>query len=598
MKSPLKRANFVGTLISGSDVKRVGEKTDKRSLRQAEGLVDKLYATVLKPERYDELIAAWESHVASAMHELGDRAGAPGTVGDEVERHFLNAFTILERLGRRAPHDEPLETTLEQDPRPALLVDRAGQIVFANTPARDLFAAEVGMQLSTLPMEADGAANFRRLLTAIDREPAGRLLSISRVFSSRDNSAFVVALSRAEQPDDSAPLGLVSLADLVWTDRINEVVQQAFGLSPAESAVLGLLISGRSATEIAEARKTSVETVRTQIRSVLRKTEAHSQAELIRMTAALAQLDISRDERRAAATISNADRFETLSIDGRKLAFARIGASDGRPILFLHGMIDGCSAPLFNRRLLEERDLCAMVPARPGYGPSDPYSPGDDPAGRLADDLEKLLDHLGIERCAVVGHFGGALYAYAFAQRHAKRVSAVVNISGTVPITSAAQIAAFGPRQRIIAYTSRVVPRVSKLILRAGVALLDKGGHEAFMKALYERSAVDYEFARKRHVLPYLADGYDFSAAQGYAAFQADAMATISDWSTLVKAVRAPVTLIHGAHDPATPISLVRDLADQVDGIELVELPALGQLHFYAEPEATLEAIDQAAQRC
>lgn len=570
------------------------EQDDPKSGGMATRLVNELYATVLDPKRYDELLAAWEWHVMDALREIGGGAKSRPVGDDEIEQHFLNAFTLLERLGRPARSGEKLESAIEADPRPALLIASDGRIVTANRPARDLFGVRAGEDVSSFHAAPEGLRQIRGAIRRLETRPPDQVLTIARLFSARDGSAFVVAVCRADMPDGAPPLALLTLADLVWTEHMNVLVRRAFGLSQAECAVLQALIAGDSAAQIAQSRNTSIETVRTQIRAVLRKTEAHSQAELIRMTAALAQFDMTRDSRRMSHGRRMGALFDGFTVHGRNLAYTRIGASEGRPVLFVHGLIDGCSAPLFNQERLKRRNICLVVPTRPGYGGSDPASGGGQAMADLfAADMRALLDHLDIERCPVLGHFGGALYAYAAAGGNPDRIGAVVNVAGTAPITSVAQISAFGPRQRIIAYTSRFAPAVSRLILRAGVALLDKGGHRAFMTALYENSPVDHAVTSRADVFPLLADGYDFSAAQGFSAFEADAIETTRDWSHLVDRVSVPVRLVHGRQDPAMPVSLVRAFAAPRGNIALREIDDAGQLAFFSHPDRVLDILEE-----
>lgn len=60
-----------------------------------------------------------------------------------------------------------------------------------------------------------------------------------------------------------------------------EILNALFDLTPGEARVTRLLTSGQSASEIAKTCGVSVETVRSQIRSVLQKSGMHRQAELV-----------------------------------------------------------------------------------------------------------------------------------------------------------------------------------------------------------------------------------------------------------------------------------------------------------------------------
>ena len=564
----------------------------------AAGLVDQVYATVLEPGRYDELMAAWERHIADAIRELDgpEAAGRAPSDRDEIERHFLNAFTILERLGRPLEDRRPIEALVEADPRPAMLLGSGGRIVAANGAAAELFGTAAGQSLAALPVDADGMRQIREALARMGAEPPGRLLAVARAFSARDGSAFIVALTRAPARDGEAALGLLGVADLAWNDRIGAVLRQAFGLSEAECEIARSLMAGASARDIAEARKSSIETVRTQMKAVLRKTEAHSQGELIRMTAALAQFDMGGDGRIMARGRRASALFDVLRRGSRKLVYTRIGAPQGRLVLFVHGMLDGYAAPLFNREVLAARNINLIVPARPGFGGSDHDGEAEGAPERFAADAEALLDHLGIARCPVLGHLSGALYAYAIAARVGPRITHILNVSGTVPVTSSAQISALAPRQRIVAYTTKYAPRFSRLILRAAVALIDSGGHHAFMKALYESAVADWPVAQRADVLPHLSDGYDFMVAQGYKAFEIDARLLMQDWSRHVAPVAQPVTLLHGPHDPAVPVWSVREFAGRYPNIDLCEVEGAGRLIFFARPDLVLDALEAALQ--
>jgi len=98
---------------------------------------------------------------------------------------------------------------------------------------------------------------------------------------------------------------------------------------------------------------------------------------------------------------------------------------EGVPVLLLH------QTPWFSVQFarvlphLADRGIQAIAPDRPGYGLSDPP---DEPKtmDAYADNLVHVLDALGLERVAVVGHNTGASVAVEFARRHPDRVTKLV----------------------------------------------------------------------------------------------------------------------------------------------------------------------------
>lgn len=561
-------------------------------------LVDLVYASALDPQRYDELMARWQVHLDAVLAQL-DPAEADEldlkADGGEIERHFNRAFAILERLGRQGSESRSVDALVESESRPAMLLDAAGRVVAVNARAFSMFGIGAGASVGALSLEATGLSNIRQALGRLADEPPGRLLTVTRIMSPRDNSTPIVALTRAEIAGSSRPVGLLSVADIAWSERIGDMLMQVFGLTPAECEVARGIIGGQSLELLAAARGRSHQTVRTQVKSILRKLELRTQAELIRMVAALMQMDAApellsrtgRDPVTARATIMRGR--------GRVLDVVAIGPERGRPVLFIHGMLDGHGVTATLQDELFARGIRLIAPVRPNFGGSSPDGDAAAAPERFADDVAVVMDHFGIARCPVVGHMAGSAYAFAAAMRLGERVTRIVNVSGGVPIVSVEQFARMTPRQRIVAHTARFTPRLLPLILRAGIALIDSGGDRAFMNALYRSAPVDYAVASDPEVFALLSGGYRFTVAQGHRAFEIDAHHVVRDWSEYVDGSRQKVTLVHGEHDPVVVMPTVREFVDRLgERARLVEVPGHGQLLLYSAPHAVLDALDEA----
>ena len=102
---------------------------------------------------------------------------------------------------------------------------------------------------------------------------------------------------------------------------------------------------------------------------------------------------------------------------------------DGPPTLLLHGIGNyGRYWDLFANAVAGRLQLIA--PDARGHGesgrPADGYAPADFVADALA-----VLDELGIERAAVVGHSMGGLHSINLAARHPERVRALVIVDAS-----------------------------------------------------------------------------------------------------------------------------------------------------------------------
>jgi pimeloyl-ACP methyl ester carboxylesterase len=108
------------------------------------------------------------------------------------------------------------------------------------------------------------------------------------------------------------------------------------------------------------------------------------------------------------------------------------GPGDGRPVVLLHGWPDAPRGwwPVVER--LHQRGWRTIVPALRGSGATQFRSPSTPRDGRgvaLAADAIDLLDALGLERVAVVGHDWGARAAYTLAAVAPERVWAIVALA-------------------------------------------------------------------------------------------------------------------------------------------------------------------------
>ena len=111
--------------------------------------------------------------------------------------------------------------------------------------------------------------------------------------------------------------------------------------------------------------------------------------------------------------------------------YAEQGSGD--PVLILHGSPGGYNWSIGIALLLGD-GLRLIAPSRPGYLRT-PLSTGRS-FEQQADAMAALLDHLNIERVAVIGASGGGPVAIHFASRHRERISCLIlweAISAPIP---------------------------------------------------------------------------------------------------------------------------------------------------------------------
>ncbi|MEX0836560.1 MAG: alpha/beta fold hydrolase [Nitriliruptor sp.] len=126
-------------------------------------------------------------------------------------------------------------------------------------------------------------------------------------------------------------------------------------------------------------------------------------------------------------------RWHRTTLDGRTVVYGEAG--DGPPVVFVHGW--GLSARSYADALplIAASGHRVIAPALPGFGRSDPL-PGEYTFEKLANWLDTLLDHLGVdEPAALVGHSFGGGVSTATAWYHpgrARSLTLVNSIGGSV----------------------------------------------------------------------------------------------------------------------------------------------------------------------
>lgn len=112
-----------------------------------------------------------------------------------------------------------------------------------------------------------------------------------------------------------------------------------------------------------------------------------------------------------------------ITVNGADIAYQQLG--EGPDLVFVHGLAASRAFWFAQYALpLADRYRITLFDLR-GHGYSSRPDSGYD-APTMADDLAAVLDHLGIERCAMVGHSYGGGVALEYACSHPGRVNSLV----------------------------------------------------------------------------------------------------------------------------------------------------------------------------
>jgi proline iminopeptidase len=117
--------------------------------------------------------------------------------------------------------------------------------------------------------------------------------------------------------------------------------------------------------------------------------------------------------------------------DGQRLYWETSGNPEGKPVVFLHGGPGAGTNPSQRRLFDPERYRIVLFDQR-GCGRSLPHASDPDAdltantTWHLVADIERLREHLGIDRWQVLGGSWGSSLALAYAETHPERVTEII----------------------------------------------------------------------------------------------------------------------------------------------------------------------------
>ena len=254
--------------------------------------------------------------------------------------------------------------------------------------------------------------------------------------------------------------------------------------------------------------------------------------------------------------------MDKVKVNGIELAYDRRGA--GAPLVLLHGY------PLYHHLwdqvapLLEDK-FELILPDLRGFGASTtvdtPYIMDD-----YASDIAGLLDHLGIQKTAIVGHSMGGYVALAFARLYPDRLIGLGLVSSQAPADpperkegrykSAADVAENGIGSVVEAMTAKFTadPRLQAIARN----MMERQQPAAYIGAL-------------------------------------KAMAERADSTSLLSSFTFPVVIVHGDGDALIPIDRAHEAKAAIAHAKLVELKGVGHIPMMEAVQETSDALKHLA---
>lgn len=541
----------------------------------------------------------------------GDKDPAPAPAGfnyanELLVSHFSRAIKIAKQLVDREEQHEVVLSLLDRLPIALVLVDERATVIESNALADEILGSGSGLFVLSGKLNA-GNENNARLLELIRNmsrhDPVttrGKTLTLVSESEKNNLMLFLAPHKHYEKQHSSVAVFIAQRKSQPIALPVE--MKELYGLTEKELHVTGQLIRGFSIKEISEQSGVTQNTVRSQVKSIFKKTQTSRQAELVSLVYNGMGVFVSTVP---AARIKNdmlltknrpwQNNHQTIELaDGRNLTYQEYGATDSdHVVVHCHGVLGSrLELALDARQICEQKNIRLIVVDRPGYGLSDP-----DPVASFKKwpwDLQQLLDRLGVDQVYLTGYAMGGQYALACAHEIPERIKRIAIISAGMRAETKDDFEQMIPFYKMNTHLARHVPKVYKLL--SGV--LVKGmlsDLEGFFSQLAEKlDAADQEIMTRDDFKEEVFTSLQEAFKQGGKASSRDVIQYMHDWGFDLNNIKTPVDIWHGDCDHHVPVILAKKLDKELPNKNYFIQSGQGHYMFYAYWENVLmQLMDQ-----
>ena len=276
--------NYIGTLQSCIDIETYRKSEIYNDYARPQNLFHQCSALLARKDSYDAAISFMRPECEGAYgeeHVQLLRALTP---------HLRQAFQLHNTLRGHEASVAGLNAALDQSEAAMFLLDGKGHPQKFNAAGRRLIAEGNVLYLRDgllRPRLQENCPEFDRLIRAACGTGAGRGLCPGGVMLlhrqvGRPLHCKLTPFCSDKSIMEASPSAILFVHDPDRTPASRgEVLRSLYGLTPAEAQLADLLLVGETVATAAEKRRTTEESARTQLKTILRKTSTKRQAELI-----------------------------------------------------------------------------------------------------------------------------------------------------------------------------------------------------------------------------------------------------------------------------------------------------------------------------
>jgi DNA-binding NarL/FixJ family response regulator/pimeloyl-ACP methyl ester carboxylesterase len=548
-------------------------------------LIASTYRSVLDESAFDDMISGWERKLTTSD---------VGTSQTKVSRRLFGQLVTfrdtLDNLGVPATSD-PLKVAVSEVPGPAVVISPNGRVATINVAGQRAFGVRQGAQIDPALIAASSRDDYDALLRASSghSNAAHAILTILPAAEDYGESLLAEAYLLRAAGQNRAHIALRSL-EIAWAPRAGDRLQQAFGLTQAECDVAQLFFQFRNLETIAEKRRVSLLTIRTQIKTIMAKMGAPSNIELMRLLAMVAsreQVGLTGGAPIWHDPLSRESIVQTSG--GRKIAWTWMGDRHGVPVVMSRGMTMTYLLPAECEARLKEAGICLYLPSRPGYGNSTIDASLDVMEDNLVA-LREFLDRIVGRRCLGVGQADGVLPLVAKAAANPARFHGLIAVgyAGGFDIPGLQRLPKI---QRVMLQLAGSAPWVAELMAKSGHRMMRQHGLDWYLERAFRSNPINQVTLRNPDWTALIRNACEHALKQGHVTFVRELQLTHYPIDAALRDLAIPLLYLAPLDDPGIDLDACRRLEKLNPKIAIEPVSDAAELILYQRGELVLDRI-------
>lgn len=525
-------------------------------------------------------------------------------MNDLLMGHFSRALKIAKRLVDIDDQHNVVLSLLDRMPVALILVNSKAWVVETNALADEMLSENEGVRVNSNALDF-GTANNKRVLEAIEQMSKhdsaitrGQSLSITND-QTQNNIMLYIAPLRQQSAHHRASVAIFISQRKSIPMSLPEEFTALYGLTSKEVEVTQQLVRGLSINEISKEATVSTHTIRSQVKSVMKKTQTSRQAELVSLVynglggfvnAIPENKQVSRNGILAKSKLWKQDNKVLLLEDGRNMSYSEYGDNAGEPIFHCHSVLGSRLELAFDAHTIsQQKSVRLIVIDRPGNGASDPNP--DTNFTYWVKDLVQLADHLKIEKFSLTGYAIGGIYALACGHEIPNRVKQISIISSGMPPYSKSDYENMIPLYKMNTRLAKHIPSVYSLITAVTVKGILSDPASFFAQFNEYIGDADKEILNSERFKDVMFSSLMEGLRLGGKAASKEVIQLMHDWEFDLENITTPINIWHGTNDYHVPFVTGKRFTKHIKDAKLFAKEGQGHYLFYTHWEEILDEM-------